>query len=88
VSEILNGKRTLSIAMIKTLWQELGIPLESLMPKGEPSGAADSGTDGEPRGCAPGGDSVKFLPARPAHKLRGVLHGLDTSLERDREDRI
>ncbi len=51
VSEILNGKRTLSITMIKTLWQELGIPLESLMPKGEPKCAADSGPDGEQRAC-------------------------------------
>jgi HTH-type transcriptional regulator/antitoxin HigA len=36
VSEILSGKRGLSIAMIMALWQELDIPLESLMPKHEP----------------------------------------------------
>jgi HTH-type transcriptional regulator / antitoxin HigA len=33
VSEILNGKRNLTIGMITTLWQELDIPLESLMPR-------------------------------------------------------
>jgi HTH-type transcriptional regulator / antitoxin HigA len=37
VSEILNGKRSLSITQITTLWRELGIPLESLMPKSEES---------------------------------------------------
>jgi HTH-type transcriptional regulator/antitoxin HigA len=38
VSEILNRKRGLSISQITTLWRELGIPLESLMPP-----AADDG---------------------------------------------
>lgn len=35
VSEIINRKRSLTIGMITTLWRELGIPLESLMPKDE-----------------------------------------------------
>ena len=39
VSEVLNGKRGLSLQMIQTLSRELGIPLESLMPK-EPKARA------------------------------------------------
>ena len=34
------------------------------------------------------GDRVEFIPVRPASELRGILRGLDTSLERDREDRV
>jgi len=34
VSEVLNGKRSLSISMITALWREFEIPLESLMPTG------------------------------------------------------
>jgi len=33
------------------------------------------------------GDRIEFIPVRPAHELRGMLRGLDTSFERDREDR-
>ncbi len=32
-------------------------------------------------------DRIEFLPVRPARELRGLLKGLDTSFERDREDR-
>jgi HTH-type transcriptional regulator/antitoxin HigA len=88
VSEILNGKRTLSIAMIVTLSRELDIPLESLMPKGEPRGTEGPGTDGVPRRRAAGQDPVTTLPVKPAHEFRGVMRGLDTSLEREREDRV
>jgi HTH-type transcriptional regulator / antitoxin HigA len=44
VSEILNRKRTLSIAMIVALSRELGIPLESLLPTRETgsSGGSDN----------------------------------------------
>ena len=38
VSEVLNGKRGLSIAMITALWQGLGIPLESLIPERRSAG--------------------------------------------------
>jgi AbrB family looped-hinge helix DNA binding protein len=31
---------------------------------------------------------IELIPVRPAKKLRGVLRGLDTSLERDEEDRV
>ena len=34
------------------------------------------------------GDRVELIPVRPASALRGMLRGLDTSLERDREDRV
>jgi AbrB family looped-hinge helix DNA binding protein len=34
------------------------------------------------------GDRVELIPVRPAAALRGMLRGLDTSLERDREDRV
>jgi AbrB family looped-hinge helix DNA binding protein len=34
------------------------------------------------------GDRIEFLPVRPARELRGILRGLDTSLKRDREDRV
>ncbi|MHB1476284.1 MAG: AbrB/MazE/SpoVT family DNA-binding domain-containing protein [Coriobacteriia bacterium] len=33
------------------------------------------------------GDRIELIPVRPARELRGVLAGLDTSFERDREDR-
>ena len=33
-------------------------------------------------------DRIEFLPVKPARELRGFLGGLDTSLERDREDRV
>ncbi|MFA5843504.1 MAG: AbrB/MazE/SpoVT family DNA-binding domain-containing protein [Coriobacteriia bacterium] len=34
------------------------------------------------------GGRIEFLPVRPARELRGILRGLDTGLERDREDRV
>ena len=34
------------------------------------------------------GDRVEFIPVRPARELRGVLRGLDTTFERDREERV
>ncbi len=34
------------------------------------------------------GDRIEFLPVRPARELRGILRGLDTSLERDESDRV
>lgn len=34
------------------------------------------------------GDRVELIPVRPASALRGMLRGLDTSFERDREDRV
>lgn len=33
-------------------------------------------------------DRIEFLPVRPARELRGLLRGLDTSFEREREDRV
>ena len=32
-------------------------------------------------------DRIEFIPVRPARELRGMLRGLDTSIERD-EDRV
>jgi AbrB family looped-hinge helix DNA binding protein len=34
------------------------------------------------------GDRIEFIPLKPASELRGMLQGLDTSFERDREDRV
>ena len=34
------------------------------------------------------GDRIEFIPVRPARELRGILRGLDTSFNRDREDRM
>ncbi|MDA3936291.1 MAG: AbrB/MazE/SpoVT family DNA-binding domain-containing protein [Actinomycetota bacterium] len=34
------------------------------------------------------GDRIEFIPVRPASQMRGMLRGLDTSFERDREDRV
>lgn len=34
------------------------------------------------------GDRIEFIPIRPASEMRGMLRGLDTSFERDREDRV
>ena len=34
------------------------------------------------------GDRIEFLPVRPARALRGVLRGVDTSMERDEVDRV
>jgi len=34
------------------------------------------------------GGRIEFLPIRPAAELRGVLRGLDTTLEREEEDRL
>jgi len=31
---------------------------------------------------------VEFIPIRPAREMRGMLRGLDTSFEREREDRV
>jgi len=33
------------------------------------------------------GDRIEFIPLKPARELRGMLRGLDTTFERDREDR-
>lgn len=33
------------------------------------------------------GDRIEFIPIKPASEMRGMLRGLDTSFERDREDR-
>ena len=34
------------------------------------------------------GDRIEFIPPKPARELRGMLRGLDTTFERDREDRV
>lgn len=34
------------------------------------------------------GDRIEFIPLKPARELRGMLRGLDTDFERDREDRV
>ena len=34
------------------------------------------------------GDRIEFIPLKPARELRGMLRGLDTAFERDREDRV
>lgn len=34
------------------------------------------------------GERIEFIPVRPASELRGMLRGMDTSFERDREDRV
>ena len=34
------------------------------------------------------GDRIVFIPVKSARELRGMLRGLDTSFERDREDRV
>ena len=31
---------------------------------------------------------IEFIPLKPARELRGMLRGLDTTFERDREDRV
>ncbi|MCK8114099.1 AbrB/MazE/SpoVT family DNA-binding domain-containing protein [Anaerosoma tenue] len=33
------------------------------------------------------GDRIEFIPLKPARELRGMLRGLDTTFEREREDR-
>lgn len=33
-------------------------------------------------------ERIEFIPVRPAKELRGILRGLDTSFERDEEDRV
>jgi len=33
------------------------------------------------------GDRIEFVPVKPAREFRGILRGLDTTFERDREDR-
>jgi len=33
------------------------------------------------------GDRIEFLPQRPARALRGILRGVDVTVERDEEDR-
>lgn len=33
-------------------------------------------------------ERIEFIPIRPAKELRGILRGLDTSFERDEEDRV
>lgn len=32
-------------------------------------------------------ERIEFIPVRPARELRGFLRGLDTTFERDEEDR-
>lgn len=34
------------------------------------------------------GGRIELIPVRPARELRGSLRGLDTSFERDEEDRV
>lgn len=34
------------------------------------------------------GDRMEFLPVRPAAEVRGLLRGLDTTFEREREGRV
>lgn len=34
------------------------------------------------------GGHIEFLPVRPAAELRGVLRGLDTTFEREEQDRL
>jgi len=34
------------------------------------------------------GDRIELIPVRPAVELRGMLRGMDTGFERDREDRV
>jgi AbrB family looped-hinge helix DNA binding protein len=34
------------------------------------------------------GDRIEFIPLKSARQLRGMLRGLDTTFERDREDRV
>lgn len=34
------------------------------------------------------GDRIEFIPLKPARELRGMLRGLDTTFQRDREDRV
>jgi AbrB family looped-hinge helix DNA binding protein len=34
------------------------------------------------------GDRIEFLPVRPVRELRGALRGMDTSFDRDEEDRV
>lgn len=36
---------------------------------------------------SPNGDRIEFVPVKPAHEFRGILRSLDTTFERDREDR-
>ncbi len=31
---------------------------------------------------------IELIPVRPAKELRGMLRGMDTSLDRDEEDRV
>ncbi len=33
------------------------------------------------------GDRIEFLPHKPARALRGILQGLDVTVERDESDR-
>ncbi len=34
------------------------------------------------------GGRIEFIPVRPVQELRGILAGLDTSFERDEEERV
>lgn len=34
------------------------------------------------------GDRIEFVPVRAARELRGVLRGMDTTIDRDESDRI
>ncbi len=34
------------------------------------------------------GDRIEFIPLKPARELRGMLRGLETTFERDREERV
>lgn len=33
-------------------------------------------------------DRIEFIPVRPAHELRGMLRGLDTTFVREEGDRV
>jgi AbrB family looped-hinge helix DNA binding protein len=33
-------------------------------------------------------DRIEFIPVRPIKEMRGMLAGIDTNFERDREDRV
>jgi AbrB family looped-hinge helix DNA binding protein len=34
------------------------------------------------------GERIELVPVRPARELRGMLRGMDTTFERDKEDRV
>jgi AbrB family looped-hinge helix DNA binding protein len=34
------------------------------------------------------GERIELVPVRPARELRGLLRGMDTSFEREKDDRV